>query len=294
MAFHGRCRVNKLIFAILIFELFLIRNASCGVINTCSQYQSVTIGSYIVQTDYWNKDVCDGTQCLSINDLTGAFTVTKGNYNCPSADNIAAYPDILYGYAFGNRSPHSSLPAEISSLKCVNTDWTFQPTEKGFWDAAYDIWICPDKTCGPSGFNGGLELMIWLDYTNHGWQHDLGPATVDDMKWEVWQFDSTSGSDKHQYLAYLAKTKTTSVKNLDVKQFLDDCQRRGYLKPDWYLYAIEAGVEINSGCIPFTSKSFSVSVNKDCGAKPIYTPLPTPIPTPSPTPDTRPIPMPPE
>ena len=267
--------------------------ASCETINTCAPFQSVTIGSYIVQTDYWQNNLCKGTQCLSIDDQTGAFTVTKGDYNCPDNFNVAAYPDILYGYAFGNRSPHSDLPAQISSLNCVNTNWSFQPTHTGHWDAAYDIWICPDNTCGPSGFNGGLELMIWLDYTGNGWKYDMGPATVDGMPFEVWQYDSSYGADKHKYVAYLAKTKTDSVQNLDIKPFLDDCQLRGYLKPSWYLYAIEVGAEINSGCIPFTSKSFSVSVNKDCGAKPVYTPLPTASPTPSPTPDTTPIPMPP-
>lgn len=267
--------------------------ASCETINTCAPFQSVTIGSYIVQTDYWQNNLCKGTQCLSIDDQTGAFTVTKGDYNCPDNFNVAAYPDILYGYAFGNRSPHSDLPAQISSLNCVNTSWSFQPTHTGRWDAAYDIWICPDNTCGPNGFNGGLELMIMLNYTQtSGWQYDMGPATEDGMNWEVWQFDGIDAVGKHKCVSYWAKTKTDSVQNLDIKPFLDDCQLRGYLKPYWYLYAVEAGVEINSGCIPFTSKSFSVSMNKDCGAKPIYTPLPTPAPTPPPTPDTTPIPMP--
>ena len=284
---------NAFFFAGLIVSLLLFtRQASSETINTCAPYQSVTIGSYIVQTDYWHKDLCPGTQYMSIDDQTGAFTVTKDTYNC--GYNVAAYPDILYGCAFGSCSPHSDLPAQISSLNCVNTNWSFQPTHTGTWDAAYDIWICPDNTCEPSGFNGGLELMIWLDYTPAGaWQYDMGPVTVDGMNWEVWQFDGGSGADKHKYVAYLAKNKTTSIQNLDIKPFLNDCQVRGYVKPSWYLYAIEAGNEINSGGIPFTSKSFSVSVNKDCGTNPVYTPLPTPVPTASPTPDTRPIPMPP-
>jgi hypothetical protein len=282
-------------FASLIVGLLLLtRQAHSETINTCAPFQSVTVGSYVVQTDYWHNDFCKGTQCLSIDDQTGTFIVTKGDYNCPDNANVATYPDIFYGYAFGNRSPHSDLPAQINSLNCVNTSWSFQPTHSGTWDAAYDIWICPDNTCGPSGFNGGLELMIWLDYTPAGaWQYDMGPVTVNGMNWEVWQFDGGSGADKHKYVAYLAKTKTDSIQNLDIKPFLNDCQLRGYIKPSWYLYAIEVGNEINSGGIPFTSKSFSVSVNKDCGAKPVYTALPTPSPTPSPTPDTTPIPMPP-
>src|ERR1700679_559778 len=116
--------------------LFLTSPAFSETINTCAPFQSVTIGSYIVQTDYWHHDLCPGTQCMSIDDQTGAFTVTKGNYNCPDNAHVAAYPDILYGCAYGNCSPHSDLPAQISSLNCVNTSWSFQPTHTGDWDTA--------------------------------------------------------------------------------------------------------------------------------------------------------------
>jgi hypothetical protein len=227
---------------------------------------------------------------MSIDDQTGSYTVTKGTYSCDF--NVASYPSILYGRAFGSNSPNSALPASVSLLKCVNTDWSFKPTNSGRWDAAYDIWLCPDNQCGPGGFNGGLELMIWLDYLNtNGWKNDLGPVTVDGMNWELWECDGDSGADNHRYVAYLAKKPTTSIKNLDIKGFLDDSQDRGYIKPSWYLYAVEVGNEIASGGIPFTSNSFSVSVNKNCGAKPIFTPLPfTPTPTPDLTPDVIPPP----
>ena len=134
--------------------------------------------------------------------------------------------------------------------------------------------------------------MIWLDYRNtNGWQFDIGPATINGMNWEVWQYVGVTGGTKWQYVAYLAKTPTTSIKDFDLKKFLDDSQNRGFIKPSWYLYAVEVGNEFHSGGIPFTSKSFSVSVNKDCGAKPVFTPLPlTPTPTPDLTPEVIPPP----
>ncbi len=125
--------------------------------------------------------------------------------------------------------------------------------------------------------------MIWLDYLDtHGWQYDKGPATIDGMNWEVWWWGVDDSGGKRNYIAYLAQTRTDSIKNLDLKKFLDDAQARGYIQPSWYLYAVEAGNEIASGGIPFTSKSFSVSVNKDCGAKMVMTPLATFTPTPTP------------
>ena len=47
-------------------------------VSTCQEHANVTVGSYLIQSDYWNKDVCPGTQCMDINKATGAFSVTQG------------------------------------------------------------------------------------------------------------------------------------------------------------------------------------------------------------------------
>ncbi len=259
-------------------------------VTFCGPYQSLTVGNYIIQTDYWNLPKCPGTQCLIVDDKTGSYTVTKTDFDC--GNEVASYPSILYGKAFGSQSPHCELPAPLSQLKCVNSSWTFEPTYTGAWDAAYDIWLCPDGNCGPQGFPGGAEVMIWLDYVNtNGWQYDQGPATIAGMKWEVWYWKVDLGGGLRNYVAYLAKTPVNSVKDLDLKKFLDDSKKRGYIKPNWYLYAVLAGNEFKSGGVPFTTKSFSVSVNKDCGAKTVYVPaLPTPTATPDLTPEVIPPP----
>ncbi len=273
---------------------FLFPNAPSfgGTVTTCARYQAVTVGDYVIQTDYWNQGKCPGAQCVSIDDQTGAYTVTKGDFQCPDPYTVAAYPSILYGSAWGLQSPNSLLPSPLSGLKCVNSSWSFQPTDTGAWDAAYEIWLCPDNSCGPGGFKGGAEIMIWLDYRNtNGWKTDMGSVTLNGMDWEVWRWDVDGGGGQRNYVAYLAKTLTTSVKDFAIKAFLDDSQKRGYIQPTWYLYAVEAGNELRYGGIPFTSKSFSVSVNKDCGAKPFFTPLPfIPTPTPDLTPETIPPP----
>lgn len=264
--------------------------AQAGTVEACGQYQGVTVGSYIVQTDYWNKDKCPGSMCMEIDDQTGAFKVTKTDFNCGS--EVAAFPSILYGRAFGGQSPRCDLPARVDSLKCLNSDWTFQPTYQGRWDTAYDIWLCPDDQCGPGGFAGGAEVMVWLDYYNTGgWKEDLGPVTLNGMAWEVWRWDVDDAGGKRTYMAYLAKVKTDSVRHLDLKKFLEDCQARKVIRPSWYLYAVYGGDEIATGGIPFTSKTFSVSVNKDCGARTTYVPaVPPPTPTPDLTPDVIPPP----
>ena len=265
-------RTVPLLFFFLAGPLF------SGTVETCAQYQTVKAGAYSVLTGYWNKDKCPGTQCLSVNDKTGAFTVTKATYSC--GYNVSAYPCVLYGKAFGVASDQNDLPIQIGALKSLTSDWSFTPTYTGAWDAAYDIWICPDDNCGPGGFNGGAEVMVWLDYFNTGgWKQDEGPVHVAGSPWEVWTMKGGSGGDQWNYVAYLAKNKMTAVRGLDLKAILDDCGKRGYIKPSWYLYAVEAGNEIHSDGIPFTSNSFSVSVNKGPAVKPAFKPAVTPTAT---------------
>lgn len=243
--------------------LFLVfRSAPAKMVDTCVPFQSVPVGAYVVETDYWNKTKCPGAQCLRIDDQTGTFTLTSDSYSC--GYDVAAYPNILFGQAWGVTSAQKDLPAPVKTLQCVMSDWTIHPTDTGTWDAAYDIWASPDPHCGPHGFPGGLEIMVWLDYRNtHGWKNDLGTVSIEGVDWEVWQATMNDGKGSWQYVAYLPKTLMTSVKDLDLKKFLDDSQKRGYLRSDWYLYAVQAGNEMHSGGVPFTSEGFSVTVNKN-------------------------------
>ena len=241
-------------------------------IETCSPNEHVPVGPYVVQTDYWNKDKCPGVQCVNIDSQTGGFTVTENTPVCP---DVSSYPSIVLGKAWGVVSNQKDLPAQISSLQCVNSSWEIAPTNTGAWDAAYDIWICPDDNCGPTGFTGGAEIMVWVDYLNcSGWKDYVGPVTLSGQAWEVWQWDPSFNGQHWKYVAYLAKTKSTNVINLDLNGFLKDSVARGFIQPSWYLYAVEAGNEMRKDGLPFTSKFFSCSVNKYCGAEPKNTPVP--------------------
>jgi hypothetical protein len=232
-------------------------------VNTCQDFANVTVGSYVVQSDYWNKALCPGTQCMEINKATAAFTVTQGPAAC--GDNVATYPNVLYGCSFGNCSPASMLPMPVSALSTVTSSWDFSVggTAKDQYDVAYDVWFCPDQSCGSSGFPKGAELMIWLDYKNtHGWQVDLGSVTLAGHTWEVWQATMGTGANSWTYLAYMIQSPmVTSVTDLDLNAFFRDAAARGYIQNSWYLYAIQAGNELRSGAIPYSSNSFSVSIN---------------------------------
>jgi hypothetical protein len=235
---------------------------STDVVTTCAQYENVPVGSYVAQADYWNEGNCPGTECMAVNTATGAFSVTQAP-NCGST--VSSYPNTLYGSSFGSTSPGSVLPMQVNALTSVTSSWAFSVggVSTDQYDVAYDIWFCPNDACGASGFSGGTELMIWLDYQNTtGWEQDLGSVTLAGYNWEVWTFTQGMAGNTWTYLAYLIQpSSVTSVTNLNLLAFFQDAESRGYIQSSWYLYAVQAGDEIRTGGLPFDSNSFSVSVN---------------------------------
>jgi len=249
--------------------------------TSCEDFATMSVGSYTIASNYWNKDKCPGTQCIEINKSTGAFSVTAGPDPC--GNNVSSYPNVLYGCSYGNCSPGTVLPLPVSKVTSLTSSWDFSAGEtssKDAWNVAYDIWFCPDNNCGASGFPKGLELMIWLDYKNaNGWKDHLGTATLAGHTWDVWKADMLVGgaSDSWGYMDYMAKgSMLTKVTNLDLNVFVQDAVKRGYVSPDWYLYAVQAGMEVRAGGIPFTSNSFSITIN---GVTPPTNPVVTQGPT---------------
>lgn len=248
--------------------------------NSCEDFASWAVGSYVLQSNYWNKSLCPGTQCMEVNTATGAFSVTTGA--APCGDTVASYPNVLYGCSFGNCSPNSMLPMPVGLVSSLKSSWSWSiakaPNDQ--FNVAYDIWFCPDNNCGASGFPKGLELMIWLDYQNvHGWKEHLGIVNIAGHNWDVWLADMLVGgaSDAWTYLTYMLRDPMPkSVTDLDLNAFFKDAQDRGKVKPNWYLYAIQAGTELRTGGIPFTNNSFSVTLN---GTTPSTVPIPPKAPS---------------
>ena len=87
MTFTGKSGL----FWILLFSAFLSLSTAQGeTIDTCSPNAMVTIGSYVVGTNYWNPRKCPGKQCLSIDNETGKFTVTKADFTCADRSDSSA------------------------------------------------------------------------------------------------------------------------------------------------------------------------------------------------------------
>jgi cellulose 1,4-beta-cellobiosidase len=244
-------------------------------VSSCEDFATTAVGSYVISSNYWNKATCPGTQCMKVNTQTGAFSVTEGPPAC--GDDVASYPNVLYGCSYGNCSPATILPLPVPSVYKLTSSWDFAVGGRSSdrWNVSYDIWFCPDDNCGASGFPRGMELMIWLDYKNaRGWKDHLGTVKLSGYTWDVWVADMAAGGalESWTYMNYIVKGPTvTSVTDLDLKAFVKDAMDRGYVKSQWYLYAVQAGMEVRSGGMPFNSNRFSLAINN---ATPSTDPLP--------------------
>lgn len=242
--------------------------------SSCEQYANTAVGSYLISSDYWNQETCPGTQCIEVNKVTGAFVVTEAPPPC--GDDVASFPNVQYGCAYANCSPATMLPLPVSELATVSSswDWAVGGGSKDRWNVAYELWFCPDNNCGAIGFPGGFELMIWLDTKNaRGWKDHLGTAKLSGHSWDVWLGDMAAGGalESWGYMDYILKSEhVTSVTDLDLNAFIQDVVARGYIGSTWYLYAIQAGMEVRSGGMPFISNQFSVSIN---GVTPSHAPI---------------------
>lgn len=256
------------LFGIFFSAAFGLGTAWGETIKTCEPNAYVTIGSYVVGTNYWNPRHCSGKQCVAIDNKTGQFTVTEDSFTC--APEVASYPFIFYGSHFGSNSPGTTLPMPLRDVKCVTSNWNFTPAKNGSWNAAYDVWFSTGLSTA-HGFQGGAELMIWLDYMGNTPPagHKIDKVTLNGRDWTLWE-----GNVGWNYIAYLADKPVDSVSGFDLMAFIQDDLRRGYLDKDWFLAAVEVGVELRTGGAPFTSNIFSTAINGDCekpAGKPIAT-----------------------
>lgn len=232
-----------------------------SVTKLCNQYDTACIGisakSYIIQNNVFNG--IDGSQCLKFSGATGDFNITSSVSDKPLDGPPAAYPSIYKGCHWGNCTNLSGMPKQINNILRANSSWkTVQPSS-GIYNVVYDLWI--NKTSATSGQPDGAEIMVWLNYTK-GIQ-PLGtlitkqkPISIAGEKWDVW-LGTNNGIN---VISYVKRIGVTSVCNLNLKDFLTDAGKRGYIQLTWYLIGVEAGFEIWKDGVGLASKAFNVLV----------------------------------
>ena len=215
----------------------------------CDQFGSTTIGgSYVVMNNRFNSRTA--TQCINVTDTGFAITKLDGG------GRLVGYPAVYLGCHFGNCSPGSSLPMQVSNISSATSSVDFSYVDGGSWDAAYDIWLDPAPQI--TGRHQ-MEIMIFFnkqpfststpDFKS---RRDIGNTMIGGRSWEVWQAGP---------LIIYTPPSPINAWNFSVLDFINDVRSRGGITDAWYLDSIQAGFECASGCVGLAVNSFSAAVN---------------------------------
>jgi hypothetical protein len=190
------------------------------------------------------------------------FTATFNGFGSSVQYTPGAFPSLVYGWQAGNFYGGYAGGTTAGKITTATTDWTFSVNNVSQYDAAYDIWFAP--TQAPANANGGLELMVWLQWSGVNPADypagSLATVTSGSRSFATHRTTVSSGGNSWTYLAYLANAQTSSVSGLDLKPFIADAMGRG-LGSGWYLLGIQAGFEVYNASGSATTSSFDVNVH---------------------------------
>lgn len=212
---------------------------------------TVVSNRYVVMNNRWGSS---GPHC--INATADGFVITTQDNSAPTNGAPVSYPAIYLGCHYGNCSPGSGLPRQVSQISTAPSSITYQYVSGGAYDAAYDIWL--DPTARTTG-NNAMEVMIWLNR-----QGPIAPiggspqatVAIAGQTWSVWR--GSNGSNN--VISYTLASPISGL-NFDVKDFLADVRNRGAITDAWYLTSIQAGFEPWNGGVGLAVTSFSAGIN---------------------------------
>lgn len=221
--------------------------------STCDPQGTISAGDYTIQANEWNSTA---QQCITYQGNT-AWSIDTANFNLPTNGAPATYPSIFRGCHWGNCTPNSGLPIQISQLGSATSSWSTTQVGSGAYDVAYDLWI--NSTPTTTGQPDGTEIMIWLN--SRGGVQPFGAKTgtsnAAGHAWDVWTGNQTSW----KIISYVLQGGATSVSGLDVKALINDAVSRGSVNPAHYLIDAEAGFEVWQGGQGLGTNSFSFSAS---------------------------------
>ena len=215
----------------------------------CEQYGSTTIqGRYVVQNNRWGSSAA---QCINV--TSTGFRITMQQGSAPTNGAPLSYPSVFLGCHYGNCSPGSTLPMQVSRIRAASSSIGYQYTG-GTFNASYDIWL--DPTPKTNGVNQ-MEIMIW--FNRQGSIQPIGSvvgnATIGGRTWQVWR-GSNGGNN---VISYVAPSPISSW-SFSVLDFVNDVRARGAITTSWYLTSIQAGFEPWNGGVGLAVNNFSASV----------------------------------
>jgi len=208
----------------------------------------------IVRNAIFHPDV--DRQCLSTPPSgRPAFRVSKSTAHLPDS-KVSAFPEIYTGCLWNRCTTGTPFPKQVFTIGNAQSTWETRLHSSGLWNAAYDIWVFKHRH--KTGQARGAELMIWLN--THGMAKPEGwpILKIDGRRWWLEHWIAGDGKGDHwHYLQFRRVRPVNHVHNLKLRPFFEAAERRGLIRPQWWIEDIAAGFEIWDGGQNLRTKWFS-------------------------------------
>jgi hypothetical protein len=230
----------------------LVVAAPAQAVTICDAFGTTVAGNYVIMNNRWGSS---SPQCIQT--TANGFTITQQDGMGNLAGAPVSYPAIYLGCHYGNCSPSSPLPAQISTMGNANTSISLTYPGGGTWNAAYDIWINADTNV--TGVQD-TEIMIWLNRQGsiQPIGSDTGTVTLAGRSWQVW----VGSNGQNNVVSYLSASIPITSISFNARDFILDAVTRGsgFGTTSWYLTSIQAGFEPWISGVGLTVNSFSASI----------------------------------
>lgn len=216
-------------------------------------------GRYMVQNNLYNP--MGGSQCVTAgwdNAAIAGFTVNPVSVNIPAGSAPASYPSVVLGWHYNRFYGSYTAARRLEQITSIPSSWAFTVPAVGRYNASYDAWLHPSNP-NPANPGGGVELMIWLNQRDTTPIGTVGPTVmIGGAAWAVWTGPNAGGWTT---ISYVRAGNTTSVTNLDLRDFFIDAATRGVVSASTYLLGVQAGFEIWEQNQTMVSNAYTIAIN---------------------------------
>ncbi|MFN8076906.1 MAG: cellulose binding domain-containing protein [Kineosporiaceae bacterium] len=234
-------------------------SADTGTRTTCDNGGSIKVGTYWAYDNQWGAGTGTGKQCVSARAWGPDGLAWSTDWQWSGEQNkVKSYAAAVTGWHWGWPVAGSGLPLRVADVTAIPARWQYDLdldlSSLNQLNVAYDIWTSTEASApgGPAD-----EIMVW-NYRTGGIRPVGSRQTtvrIDGADWEVWR-----GAHTWNVLSFVRlDPKPDDDLQLDLKHFLDDLVRRGWLPSSRYVVGIEAGSEVFLGKGDLTTSFYSVS-----------------------------------
>ncbi|KAI1311737.1 family 12 glycosyl hydrolase [Xylaria venustula] len=215
----------------------------------CGQWDSVETGTYIVYNNLWGESAGTGSQCTTVNSLSGTTVAWSTSWSWSGGDyNVKSFANAVV----------QATAKQISAISSIPTTWKYSYTGSDIVaDVAYDLF-----TSSSASGSSEYEIMVWLaalggagPISSTG--SPIATPTIDGVTWNL--YEGPNGA--MTVFSFVASSEVTSFSG-DIKDFLTYLSTNQGLSTSQYVTSIGAGTEpfVGSNAV-LTTTAYSIVVN---------------------------------